>query len=171
MSKYKSCLQEWYRLIIIKTFIFFYCAIFYEYLCTIQFIISLIFQRVFRLFLLIIYILWFFFLFLFYIYTHKNNFWMIIHVWLMTIYSILMSNNFISYFFSDVEFQLEFNWWIYVSYNIMFIYSFIKIFFCFRYIIRFQGHLNKYTNAFKGYQNRYFVLDAQAKTLLYFMVY
>ncbi|CAF3014613.1 unnamed protein product [Rotaria sp. Silwood2] len=33
----------------------------------------------------------------------------------------------------------------------------------------FQGHLNKYTNAFKGYQSRYFVLDAQAKHLLYFM--
>jgi len=29
--------------------------------------------------------------------------------------------------------------------------------------------LNKYTNAFKGYQTRYFVLDSQAKSLLYFM--
>jgi hypothetical protein len=33
----------------------------------------------------------------------------------------------------------------------------------------FQGHLNKYTNAFKGYQTRYFVLDAQTKNLFYFM--
>jgi hypothetical protein len=33
----------------------------------------------------------------------------------------------------------------------------------------FQGHLHKYTNAFKGYQNRYIVLDAQTKILLYFM--
>jgi len=32
-----------------------------------------------------------------------------------------------------------------------------------------QRHLNKYTNAFKGYQTRYFVLDAQTKNLLYFM--
>jgi uncharacterized protein (DUF39 family) len=29
--------------------------------------------------------------------------------------------------------------------------------------------LNKYTNAFKGYQTRYFVLDAPAKNLFYFM--
>ncbi len=36
--------------------------------------------------------------------------------------------------------------------------------------IRFQGPLNKYTNAFKRYQTRYFVLDTQAKHLLYFMV-
>ncbi|CAF3688320.1 unnamed protein product [Rotaria sordida] len=34
---------------------------------------------------------------------------------------------------------------------------------------KFQGHLNKYTNAFKGFQSRYFVLDTQAKSLLYFM--
>ncbi|CAF0811687.1 unnamed protein product [Rotaria sp. Silwood1] len=33
----------------------------------------------------------------------------------------------------------------------------------------FQGHLNKYTNAFKGYQSRYFVLDTETKSLLYFM--
>jgi len=33
----------------------------------------------------------------------------------------------------------------------------------------FQGRLYKYTNAFKGYQSRYFVLDAQTKNLLYFM--
>ncbi|CAF4747346.1 unnamed protein product, partial [Rotaria socialis] len=33
----------------------------------------------------------------------------------------------------------------------------------------FQGHLNKYTNAFKRYQTRYFILDAQTKSLLYFM--
>ncbi|CAM2697197.1 unnamed protein product [Rotaria socialis] len=33
----------------------------------------------------------------------------------------------------------------------------------------FQGHLNKYTNAFKGYQSRYFVLDSETKSLLYFM--
>jgi len=42
----------------------------------------------------------------------------------------------------------------------------IGIFFC----IRFQGQLNKYTNAFKGYQTRYFVVDSQTKSLLYFMV-
>ncbi|CAF1125701.1 unnamed protein product [Rotaria sordida] len=33
----------------------------------------------------------------------------------------------------------------------------------------FQGYLNKYTNAFKGYQTRYFVLDSETKSLLYFM--
>jgi len=33
----------------------------------------------------------------------------------------------------------------------------------------FQGPLNKYTNAFKGFQTRYFVLDNQTKSLLYFM--
>jgi hypothetical protein len=38
-------------------------------------------------------------------------------------------------------------------------------------IIRFQGQLSKYTNAFKGYQTRYFVLDTQTKSLLYFTVY
>jgi hypothetical protein len=46
-------------------------------------------------------------------------------------------------------------------------YVFIKIFLSIN--IRFQGHLNKYTNAFKGYQTRYFVLDAQAKNLFYFI--
>ncbi|CAF0760666.1 unnamed protein product [Adineta steineri] len=35
----------------------------------------------------------------------------------------------------------------------------------------FQGHLHKYTNAFKGFQSRYFVLDVPTKTLLYFMPY
>ncbi|UJR25287.1 hypothetical protein I4U23_006639 [Adineta vaga] len=35
----------------------------------------------------------------------------------------------------------------------------------------FQGHLHKYTNAFKGYQSRYFVLDTPTKCLLYFMPY
>ncbi|CAF1188185.1 unnamed protein product [Adineta ricciae] len=35
----------------------------------------------------------------------------------------------------------------------------------------FQGHLHKYTNAFKGYQSRYFVLDTATKILLYFMPY
>ncbi|CAF4461934.1 unnamed protein product, partial [Rotaria magnacalcarata] len=35
--------------------------------------------------------------------------------------------------------------------------------------IRFHGHLNKYTNAFKRYQTRYFILDAQTKSLFYFM--
>ncbi|CAF1191758.1 unnamed protein product [Rotaria magnacalcarata] len=33
----------------------------------------------------------------------------------------------------------------------------------------FHGHLNKYTNAFKRYQTRYFILDAQTKSLFYFM--
>ena len=37
-------------------------------------------------------------------------------------------------------------------------------------LFRFQGPLNKYTNAFKGFQPRYFVLDGQTKSLLYFMV-
>ena len=37
-------------------------------------------------------------------------------------------------------------------------------------IARFQGQLHKYTNAFKGFQSRYCVLDAPNKSLLYFMV-
>ncbi|CAF3730715.1 unnamed protein product [Adineta steineri] len=32
----------------------------------------------------------------------------------------------------------------------------------------FQGYLNKYANAFKGYQTRYCVVDTQTKSLLYF---
>ncbi|CAF1171676.1 unnamed protein product [Adineta ricciae] len=32
----------------------------------------------------------------------------------------------------------------------------------------FQGTLSKYTNAFKGYQTRHFVIDSDTKTLLYF---
>jgi hypothetical protein len=48
-------------------------------------------------------------------------------------------------------------------------YLFIYEYLC--HFIRFQGHLYKYTNAFKGYQSRYCVLDAPTKSLLYFMVY
>lgn len=64
----------------------------------------------------------------------------------------------------DVEFQLEFNRRLDVSAVSPRERKFIPI------NRRFQGQLNKYTNAFKGYQTRYFVLDTQTKNLFYFMV-
>ena len=73
--------------------------------------------------------------------------------------------------FVDVEFQLECDWGVGVSWTFTssternertLSFSSMRS--------RFQGPLNKYTNAFKRYQTRYFILDAQAKTLLYFMV-